>query len=294
MADSNFVRFRGPPVITTGMPANQCLLQTAAQTVATICAPSKFFVRAKTGAFTFTPFAGAGGVIPQYGSAEQNLLDPHPCFSGSRTGVTFEGPFLKYTVAQGSMSFNRMKGTHDNAAIVYFFDLVGDRMIYLPYPGTVEVIGQYPGTWDFETFIMEDSFDRGVPDPFTASQPTALDANATLSLRIAAVPATPSTREFKAIPPGCHSLTVNTTFMGSGGVFPTVTLFQETSPPARGTFFGPTGQPLNSTVPLMVYGATTSAFGTRLAQHNAWGASIDTGTGVTANDGMCQWHIGYT
>lgn len=291
MASSNFVRFRGPPVITTGMAPNTCLLATAAQTVATICAPSKFFVRTITASFDLAPFAGPTGAIPAYGSTAQNALDPHPCFSGARTGVTIEGPFLRYTVAQGALGANKLKGTHDNAAIVFFADLVGDRMLFLPFPGTVEVIGQYPCTVDFETFILEAGSDARVPDPFVRGHGTPLDSNATLSLRLATGGAVASTRSFKALPPGAHSMTVNTENLGSGGVYPSVSVYQETVPSYH-VLVGPGALPLATLVPLSLNGGITTAFGTRLPVHNAWGCDVSSGTLNT--EGLVQFHAAYT
>lgn len=285
---ANFVRFRGPSPITSGMPANQCLLGSSSATVLTICRPTKFFVRTVTGAFDLTPFAGAGGVIPQYGSAAQNAIDPHRCFSGARTGVTFEGPFLRYTIDPQSMGAGVLRGVHENTAVSFFFDLVGDRMLYLPFPGSLDVVGQYPGTWDFETFGVDVTPRRGA-DP--SAQPTPLDSNATLSLRLATGGAVASTRKFAAVPPGCHSLTVNTENLGNAGVFPTITVWQE-SVPSIHALAGPTALPLSTGVPLAAYGGITSAFGTRMPQHNSWGCEVSSGT-VNA-EGMVQFHVGFS
>ncbi len=285
MATDNFVRFFGPQVITTGMPANQCLLKTGVQPIYQVCQPTKLFIRPIAGDIDTTPFAGAGGVVPQYGSAAQDLLDPHPCFSGARTGITFEGPFLRYTVAQ--MFTGMLKGRHSNGAIEYFFDLVGDRMLYLPFPGSVDIVGQYPGTWTFDTYAMDG---ESMPDGMVTAQPTALDCNATLSMRIDMNNnATPATRVFKAIPPGCHSFTANTDSMGTGGVFPTMEFYQESTPIRTG---GAGTLILDTGVPLVMYGGVTSAFGNRIGQNNAWGAQF--ASGVNDAVGIIQWHIAYT
>ena len=291
MAENNIVRLRGAPVTTAGLAAGQCLLNTSKQTIATICQPSKLWIKSVVGDFDLTSFTGGGGVIPRYGEANQNALDPHACFSGFRTGITFEGPFMMYTIAQGAMGMNRLKGTHNNAALPYIFDLVGDRMLYLPYPGTVEIFTQYPGTWDVEVFIMESGFDSRMPFPGVAHQPTALDADATLTMRLASSGAgTATTRDFNGLPPGTHSLTVNNEGQGTGGVFPSWFSWQETSPVRGAAGFGDV--PINTSVECKLYGGVSSAFMNRVGHNNSWGGSVN--TGINNSDGFVQWHIGYT
>ena len=285
-----FLRFNGPtPTLIPALPS-ACFLPWARQSLPNVCMPTKLFVRPRSARFDTSMFEGAGGVVPLYGSATQKNLDREMsvCFSGNRTGVTFEGPFLRYTVAKPP--FDTWQGLHNNAVMTFFFDLYSERVIFLPFMGSLDIVGQYPGTWAFE--VLMQPVQGGMPDPRMAALPTALDGDATLSLRVAGATAGPdSFREFEAIPPGAHSFTVNSTSMGVAGTFPTADIWQDDTHTYR-SIVGPTGDPLNTSVPITLYGGVSSAFMNRVGHHNAYGLNVN--LQAINDDGMVQWHLGWT
>jgi hypothetical protein len=114
-----------------------------------------------------------------------------------------------------------------------------------------------------------------------------LESDNTLSLRIAIGGGGNSGRVIDCVPPGGHSLTVAAEDYGAGGVFPTVQVNQETTPKVGGAV-GPTGDPLDTGVPLTLYGGSTMAYMNRIGHHNAQGLRILLNA---ATEGMIQWHL---
>lgn len=251
------------------------------------------FIKPRAADFVTAPFTGAGGVVPQYVSPAQDALNPSPLFNGDRTGVTFEGPFLRYTVTKPP--FGMWQGLHNDSVMTFYFDLYSARVVFLPFMGSIEVIGQYPGTWDFEVQLMP--VEGAMPDPRMAALPTALDGDATLSLRIAGDAAQTSFRIFGAVPPGAHSFSVNASNLGVAGVYPITEVIQETLP-VRGAAGPAPAFPIIATgVDLVQHGGVTSAFMNRVGQHNAGGgAKVSLGSGASGIGaaGFVQWHLGWT
>ena len=296
MADNTSIFFRGGSVVTDGMPANQCLLKAGRQSIYAVCQPTKFWLKIRQADFNTVPFVGADvGLVPQYNSAAQRALDPAPFLSGDRTGITFEGPFLVYSVSKMAIGGVDMRGTYNNGRLEFWFDLVSNRTIFLPWAGDLEIVSQYPGTWEFETFFLPDYGVR--PDPSSSrprmsqapnSMPTPLDSDMTVTLRIASNGGANGQRTFEGVPPGVHSLTVNTESMALG-IFPTVSIFQETSPIRGVAGFG--GIPISTNIPLKQYAGVSAAFMNRVGWHNGVGLQVDTGA---VGDGMVQMHLGFT
>lgn len=285
----------------TQVAANQCVLNVAEQTIANICRPTKLLMKLKSSSFDASPFSVAGqALMPQYGSAAQNALDPNPVFSGARTGVTFEGPFMKYSIAPGSTDWAdpdklRIGGINTSADTMdFFFDLTGNRVMLLPYPGKLSVITQYPGLWTFEYFLLESAhamanaqlghiapthehmLRRGAP----------LESDATLTLRLAPKPATNTSRSFAGIPFGAHSYS----YHDSSGGAPTGSTGQETTSLAdKGTT--PDGSTMSTLVNVSLAAtAVQGAFMTRIGHMNAQNLLISSAASVT---GFLQWHLSF-
>jgi len=302
---SRDVTVGGAKVTKTG--AATWVLNLAEQTIANICRPSKLLMKLKSGSFDVTAFdnAGGAGLTPQYGAAAQNALDPDPVFSGARTGFTLEGPFLRYEIAATSSDLvdpDKVKINGINTStdtMKFFFDIVGNRMMLLPYPGKLSVISQYPGSWTFEYFLVESEYDIAMAiagHPMQRSHEHAvrrgspLEADATLSLRLARTgDATATTRTFNAVPLGAHSFTYNDN-AAAPFVAPTIAISQETAGGSLAKVVGPGAVPVDTLVQLTGT-SDQSAFMTRVGHHNAQRVQVTAGT--TNVNGFVQWHMSF-
>lgn len=306
MASTRFVSMAGAPVTRTG--TNSCLLNLATQTIYNVCRPTKLVMKMVSSVFDTTPYDNTGetGMVPQYGSAGQNALDPDPLFSGTRTGITLEGPFLRYEIAAGAREWVapdkiRIGGTNSSTdTLQFFFDIVGNRPILLPWPGKLSIITQYPGTWVFEYFTMESVVDDAMAilgadgmltpslDILSGNHPvrkaSPMDADATLSLRLARPSnVAPASRVFAQVPLGAHSFVYN-----DGGTNPpTIAISQETvATIGKVTSFG--SIPVDSLV-LLSGPSSQAAFMTRAPHNNAVGG-VSVQSGTNGVNGFMQWH----
>lgn len=296
MAD-RYIELRGQPVTSTG--ASTCLLNIGRSHLANICEPSRLLIKLRAAAFDTSSFEGVNGKFPQYNSANQNALDPDPCFSGSRTGLTLEGPFLEYSVATGSVANRhtdaiKTVGVQSEAVIRYYFDLMTNRTLLLPWQGSIDIITQYPGTWQLEWYLIRSKYAESIADrgyqqmaAHPVRQGSPLDADATLTFRVAPDSAIlASSRLFNRVPPGSHSLTYNDTTLGTGP-FPTIAIQQEDSAGAKAP--GPAGQPINTSVPLVFYGDALSSYMCRIGHHNSSRMLVTSGNAGAS--GFVQWHL---
>ncbi len=274
----------GTPQPDPNVPG-QILLPWGEAPIWNVCEPSRLIVESISASFSFAPLK-AGRV--SWGTQQQNALDPHPAFSGARTGYPLEGPFIRYRVARGHMGPRlpgqpTVRGTFDETTwfFDYFFDLQVKRPIWLPYPGSLSALSQYPGQWTFHSVLIE-SADQ------TTERPSPLESEVTLSMNLAPSDAvTPSSRLCNGIPPGAHSYTYRDQNSSNDPTqpLPTISPFFDNDPTKNDVA---PGGALRTVVPLKDPYTISSAYFTRADLGNAVGLNII----AAGNQGRGQlvWH----
>lgn len=209
---------KGLPIVANPATPGTGLLQTASAHLFNVCKPTKLLLRAVSATYDPTGFL----FPPAYGTTEQNQRDPSPALSGARTGLTVEGPFVRYTVARpdmerarraqrGSQNFALVGGLHSEMSRTFIFDASIGRPICLPYAGRVELITQYPGTWIYEFVTLE----------WDETQISPIESEVTLSLVLRDDDVAVKNRTF-GIPIGAHSMTYRDSHT-TDTVWPTIT-----------------------------------------------------------------------
>jgi hypothetical protein len=302
VAAIRFGVLKGEQPTPTGV-GNLCLLNLSGSNVLDICAPTKVIFKMITSSYDMSQFAIPGpGLLPNYDSVAQNAKDPAQCLSGPRTGVSFEGPFIEYTVASGAADWYhpdkiRTLGVNDDQAFTYLMDVTGDRPMLFPYPGSIRMITQYPGTWTYQYHALradppaDAKHMRNMYVDSTVRKQSPLVDDATLTLRVAGGTAlTGSNRVFNRVPVGAHSMVFNNETQGDVGVpLPKLIIFQEDDHTGQ-ELAGAGGITLTSKASLRM-NLQQSTFLTRIPVNNAIsGCKIQTDD---VSDGYAQFHLSF-
>lgn len=279
--------------------AGGIVLPWSRQLLTPICGPSKVRVDVRKAAIDFDTLS-ALAAIPAYSSVEQIDLNrseangPGDWYNGGRSGFPIEGPYLVYHVNKPGMlaqigeggsftePFNLIGSYDQGDRCEWVFDLGLRRPIFLPYPGTLEVMGNLPGEWDFNVWKMELSRQAEWPSP--------IDSEVTLTAQIAqAVGGVAlSSRLFAGIPTGAHSFTYRDGGVAAG-VFPTVQIWKDNTGKKQA---GPGGSVLDGKPTLVDFNNQSSQFYGRWGLANA--TALLVASSAAAVTGEIQFHISIT
>jgi hypothetical protein len=241
---------------------------------------------------TLTAFA----TQPAYASVAQTLLDkqisggPGSWATGARTGIPLEGPYLVYRAGKQNQTDKMVGGRAGEYQVgmaghfdpkqgddcEWVFDLAVRRPIYLPYPGTLEVIGQLPGVWEFTAYVLEGG---------NAEKQSPIESEVTLTCQIAPQAAVVSNRTFSGIPFGAHSYTYRDSATALG-VFPSTTIILSDDARTDVTVGGIT---LNGIPNLKDYANQSSQFYGRWGLANAM-QMLQNGAAI-GSTGALQFHV---
>lgn len=276
--------FRGPTPITDPGGSGKLVLPWAVENQLDVCKGMRLWVDVRVAAPDITPFQATQVA---WTSAEQLARDPHPMWSGDRSGVPFEGPFWMYQIRTGKEGgVPRLAGLYepsDRGCNTFFFDLQCKRPVLLPYDGTLSLIGQYPGTWEFNFAVLS---------PFLDGEwgKSPLDAQTTLTLGIAqgALGGNPSFRNMLGVPPGAHGYTQRDSETGTGGGV-AISELAVASSPVRGV--GGPGYALFTSYEVQDPMGQSGQFGQRVGVANA--ARINHSACLDTSQGLVTYHVSF-
>lgn len=276
------VVLKGLPMVADPLgPPGSGLFPSVTQHLMNVCKPTKLMLRCTSATFDTAGF----GFAPQYGSTRQAAIDRSPAFSGARTGLTAEGPFIEYIPARPDYdkarktirtdTFAKIGGVHSEASRRFIFDATTNRPICLPYAGEVHLLATYPGQWSFEWVSFE----------WDENQISPIESEVTLSLQLRDDGFNPKNRIF-GVPVGAHSLTYRDSHT-TDTVWPTISVAMDDTTRAR--VVTPAGT-LTSTSALKDPMGQSGQFLGRVGLGNVRTVRID---GVNGNpgQGVATFHI---
>jgi hypothetical protein len=274
------------------------------KSVLQICAATKVIIDVKVATPDVVAMATMA-TVPDYNSTDYQTAcsqasgGPGIWAAGDRTGITVDGPYLAYRVALGSMSgemgntdihlgdYAAIRGNYEAGMagatpdfLEWVFDLQCKRPILLPYPGSLEVLGNIPGTWQFNVWAVELAR--------LARESSPLESEVTLTAQIAASAASQSSRFFNAIPFGAHSYVYRDNSVALGA-FPTTEVFAAL-PATRLAPVGPGENTIANSIVLNDYNNQSSQFLGRTGLANA-ASLLQNGPAGASSRGVAVFHV---